>query len=146
MSRIYFVTLAKATPNPLRPKLDDDPAEKEASKKDAKKDEKKDARAAKSDGRSRRAAGRIVALPVPAANYRSLTSAGNGLYYQRFGGRDAGPQFFVFDLATRKESSLGSVNGYEISADGKKMLISKDGKYGIIDLPKGGPVSIGRAA
>ena len=34
MSRVYFVTLAKATQNPLRPKLDDEP--------EAKKDEKKD--------------------------------------------------------------------------------------------------------
>ena len=81
---------------------------------------------------------------MQAANYRSLTSAGNSLYYQRLGSRDTGPQFLVFDLGTKKETSLGSVNGYEISADGKKMLVSKDGKYGIIDLPKG-PVSIGEA-
>jgi tricorn protease len=36
------------------------------------------------------------------------------------------------------------VGGFEISADGKKMLVSQDGKYGIIDLPKG-PVTIGEA-
>ena len=48
----------------------------------------------------------------------------------------------MYDLAARKETALGSVSGFEISADGKKMLVSQDGKYGIIDLPKG-PVTIG---
>jgi tricorn protease len=33
------------------------------------------------------------------------------------------------------------VGGYEISADGKKMLVAKDGAYGIIDLPKG-PITL----
>jgi len=61
MSRIDFVTLAKETPNPLRPKLDDDPAEKKEDKKDGPPDVKVDL-----DG----LAGRIVALPGPAANYR----------------------------------------------------------------------------
>ncbi len=49
----------------------------------------------------------------------------------------------MFDLGSKKETALGTVSGYEISADGKKMLVSQDGKYGIIDLPKGGPVTIG---
>jgi len=135
MSRIYFVTLAKATPNPLRPKLDDEPAEKKDDKKDAPADVKVDL-----DG----LAGRVVALPGPAAGYGRLTSAGTSLYYYRQGNRDPGVQFFVFDLGTKKETALGTVSGYEISADGKKMLVSKDGKYGIIDLPKG-PVTIGDA-
>jgi tricorn protease len=43
----------------------------------------------------------------------------------------------MYDLAARKETGLGSVAGYEISADGKKMIVSQDAKYGIIDLPKG---------
>jgi tricorn protease len=42
----------------------------------------------------------------------------------------------MFDLAARKETALGSVGGFEISTDGKKMLVSQDGKYGIVDLPK----------
>lgn len=143
MSRIYFVTLAKATPNPLRPKLDDEPTEKKADKKDDKKDEKKDAGPPKVVVDLDGLPGRIVALPVRAANYRNLASAGNSLYFQRLGSRDAGQQFLVFDLASKKETPLGTVSGFEISADGKKMIISKDGKYGIIDLPKGGTVAIG---
>jgi tricorn protease len=135
MARIYFVTLAKATPNPLRPKLDDDPAEKKEDKKDNPPEVKVDL-----DGLS----SRIVALPGAAANYRGLTSAGNALYYFRLSSRDPAPQFYVFDLGTKKETALGTISGYEISADGKKMLVQKDGRYGIIDLPKG-PIAIGEA-
>ena len=133
MSRIYFVTLAKATPNPLRPKLDDEPAEKKDDKKDGPPEVKVDL-----DG----LAERIVALPGPAASYSVLTSTGNALYYFR-SAAGSPRQLYVFDLGTKKETALGTVGGYEISADGKKMLVSKDGKYGIIDLPKSGPVAIG---
>src|SRR5262249_5726603 len=76
------------------------------------------------------------ALPVPAATYVTLAPAGNALYYQR-GAFGTVPQLYVFDFGTKKETALGPVGGYEISADGKKMLVQKDGKYGIIDLPKG---------
>ena len=46
-----------------------------------------------------------------------------------------------YDLAELKEKDLGPIEGYEISADGKKMLVSKDGAFGIVDLPKG-PVAL----
>jgi tricorn protease len=84
---------------------------------------------------------RVVALPVQAASYRNLQSVGSALYYIRHGTRDAKPALQTYDLAAQKETALGSVGGFEISADGKKMIVSQDGKYGIIDLPKG-PVTI----
>ena len=132
MSRIYFVTLAKATLNPLRPKLDDEPEAKKDEKKDGPVEVKVDL-----DG----LASRVVALPGPAANYRGLSSAGNALYYFR-AASGSPSQLYVFDFGTKKETALGTVNGYELSTDGKKMLVSKDGKYGIIDLPKG-PIALG---
>lgn len=135
MSRLYFVTLAKGTPNPLRPKLDDEPEPKKEDKKDEKKDAPPEVKV-DLDGIGKR----VVALPGPAANYTGLQAAGNALYYQR--GATGQPfSFFVFDMGTKKETALGTVSGYEISADGKKMLVQKDGKYGLIDLPKG-PVAI----
>ncbi|MBN9120517.1 MAG: PD40 domain-containing protein [Planctomycetes bacterium] len=134
MARVYFVTLAKSTPSPLRPKLDDDPAEKPADKKDGAAEVKVDPEGL---------AERIVALPGPAANYRGLTSAGNALYYFR-GATGSPTQLYVFDFGSKKETALGTVGGYEISADGKKMLVQQGGRYGIIDLPKG-PITIGEA-
>jgi tricorn protease len=47
----------------------------------------------------------------------------------------------MFDFGTLKETGIGSVTGYELSADRKKMLVQKDGKYAIMDLPKA-PVNI----
>ena len=70
--------------------------------------------------------------PRPAA--ASTTSAARS--------KDGGPTLQMYDLAAQKETGLGYVDGFEISADGKKMLVRKDDKYGIIDLPKG-TVSIG---
>lgn len=137
MGRVYFVTLAKGTPNPLRPKLDDEPE----AKKDEKKGEKPAAPEVKVDLDG--IGNRVVVLPGPAANYADLQAAGDTLFYQR--GASGQPlSFFAFDLAAKKETALGTVNGYAIAADGKKMLVQKDGKYGVIDLPKG-PVAIGEA-
>jgi tricorn protease len=134
MSRLYFVTLAKATANPLAPKLDDEPAPKKDEKKDGPVEVKIDLGGL---------ADRLVVLPGPAGNYGNLTSAGNLLYYSR-SATGSPQQLYVFDFGTKKETALGTVSGYEISADGKKMLVQKDGKYAIIDLPKG-PITIGES-
>jgi tricorn protease len=134
MAKIYFLTLAKETLSPFRPKSDEvgepSPPKADEPKKDA---------PIKVDLEG--LAERLLALPVQPANYRNLQSVGGTLYYIRQGSKDAKPAFQMYDLAARKETALGSVNGYEISADGKKMLVSQDGKYSIIDLPKG-PVAV----
>jgi tricorn protease len=128
MSRIYLVTLAKSTPSPFRPRGDEsaEPAKKEEGK------EKEKILKVDTDWLSER----VLQLPIQAANYRNLASTGGTLYYIRQGSKDAKPAFQMYDLAARKETSLGSINGFEICADGKKMLVLQEGKYGIIDLPK----------
>lgn len=134
MARIYFVSLAKETPNPFRPRSDETTIKEEAKKEDPKKDTPI---VVDLDGLG----DRILDLPIQAASYRNLHSAGSALYYLRQGSKDAKPALQMFDLATRKETALGSVSGFEISADGKKMIVSQDGKYGIVDLPKA-PVTV----
>ena len=134
MQRIYLVTLAKDTPSPFKPRNDelDVPAAGDAKKDGAMKvdiDGIKD---------------RIVQLPIQPANYRNLASVGSTIYYLRQGTKDPQPAFNLYDLSARKETGLGSVNGFEVSADGKKMIINQGAKYGIIDLPKG-PVTISEA-
>src|SRR5207248_4575489 len=62
---------------------------------------------------------------------------GESLYYMRNSAKEGKPTLLVYDLAQRKETSIGQISGYEISFDRKKMLVSKDGKYYILDLPKG---------
>jgi tricorn protease len=136
MARIYFAVLSKDTPSPFRPKSD------EAGETPPKPDEKPKDAGVKIDPEGLQ--DRILQLPIQAANYRNLASVGNTLYYLRQGSKDAKPAFQMYDLGTRKETALGSISGYEISADTKKMIVQQDGRFGIIDLPKG-PVTIGEA-
>jgi tricorn protease len=78
---------------------------------------------------------RIAALPIPGSNYWNVTSVGDRLYYVRNGSRDERSKLLMYDLDKRNETELGEINGYEISADGKKMLVAQQGGYAIIDLP-----------
>jgi len=153
MDRLFIMLLAKDTPNPFAPKSDDSD-EKPAKEKDEPKDKKEDAKDKKEEPKKKDATptvkvdleglkDRVLELPTPAGRYRNLQSVGANLYYQRMA-RKGGPAFGYFDLATKKEANLGSVGGYEISANGQKMLVSKDGAYHILDLPKG-PLALGDA-
>ena len=135
MSRIYFVTLAKDTKNPFAPRSDEvklkeepKPAAGEAKKTDAAPAVKVDA-----DG----LIARIGVIPTPPANYRSLTSVGARIYYGRTSSREQ-PALYVYDLEKQTETQIGAGTGYEISADGKKMIIGQPGnRYAIIDTPAG---------
>jgi tricorn protease len=133
MQRIYFVTLAKDTPSPFRPQSDEAgaPEEKPA---EAKKNEpiKVDVEGIET---------RVLSLPITAANYRNISTAGNVVYYIRSGSKDKGPAFQSFDLSTKKETALGSVEAYDLAFGKKKMLVKQGPKYAIIDLPKG-PVTV----
>jgi tricorn protease len=134
MSRIYLVTLAKSTLSPFRTRSDE-------ISEPAKTDEAKPKEEAVLKVDPNLLSERVLQLPIQPANYRNLASVGSTLYYIRQGSKDAKPALQMYDLAARKETALGGVSGFEISADGKKMLVSQDGKYAILDLPKG-PVTI----
>jgi tricorn protease len=141
MSRVYFVTLAKATDSPFKPKSDEVEIRKEAAKAEA-----KPAAKAKPEAGAPLVAvdaegikERIAALPIQAANYRNLAAVGDSVYYIRNASTDPKPVLMLYSLGEQKETNLGDCNGFEISADGKKMLAGRDGIYAIIDLPKGKP-------
>lgn len=136
MSQIYLVTLAADTPSPFAPKSD------EVKIKDDKKDPPK-----KDEADKKKGAGvvvkvdpdgigtRIAVLPIKSSNYRNLQSVGDKLFYVRAGRRDERPTLLVYNFEKEKETELGTIGGYEISADGKKMIVGADGGYAIIDLP-----------
>lgn len=129
MARIYAVALARDTPSPFKPKTDE-PESKPAT--DAKEKDSKIDLTGFSD--------RTFQIPTPAGNYRNLQSVGSAVWYIRSSSRDPRSTFATYDLATRSETNLGSVNSFDITDDGKKTLVSVDGKFAVIDLPKG-PVS-----
>lgn len=141
MSGIYFVTLAKDTKSPFAPKSDEVAVKKEEKKKDEKKksDDKKSDESKSvtvkvdADGLVQR----IEGLPIQGSNYGNLTVVGDKIYYSRRGSKDAKSLLMMYDLDKQKETELGNIGGFEVSADHKKMLISMDGSYFIIDLPSG---------
>jgi tricorn protease len=140
MARIYLVTLAKTTASPFAPTSDEvnvqTAAKEEKKDKDTKeKEETKEQKpvTVDSDGIQER----IAVIPVTPSGYDGLACVGDKLYYTRRGRKDTKTQLVLYELDKQKETELGEVGGYEISADGKKMLVAQGGSYSIIDLPTG---------
>ncbi|MGI8819642.1 MAG: S41 family peptidase [Chthoniobacterales bacterium] len=92
---------------------------------------------------------RLVALKIASGDYGDLRMVGDRVFYLRrtladeAGGGDdeegdgeRKAHLCSYSLADRKETVHGDVNAYEITADGKKMLVKVDKDYAIIDLPK----------
>jgi tricorn protease len=151
MSRIYLLTLAQATPSPLAPQSDEVGVKAPAEEK-----KEKESPEAAQAGPEKAEAGkkpapeqpepvkvdldgikqRIAVLPIDVSSYHALGSAEHYVYYLRKGGKDDDTHLLMYDLEEQKETELGAVDGYEISADGKKMLVAAEDKYAIVDLPK----------
>ncbi|HQJ74800.1 MAG TPA: PDZ domain-containing protein [Bacteroidota bacterium] len=142
MQKIYLITLSKDIESPFKPKSDEVVSEEKSdiAKSIEKKDDKKD-----NDKKSEKVSvkididgikERITVLPIAPSNYRKLISVNDKLYYMRVGSRDTKPLLLMYDLTKQSEVELGNINNYEISFDKKKMLVSQDGSYAIIDLPQ----------
>jgi tricorn protease len=91
---------------------------------------------------------RLSALEIAPGNYNNLRMVDNRIFYLRRtvaddqaeeddgNDRDRKQHLCVYSMEDRKETVLGDVNSYEITADGKKMLVKIKKDYAIIDLPK----------
>jgi len=97
--------------------------------------------------------GRVVELPIPAGNYGDLRSVKGKLIFIRYlprGARKPGEpsgQLLYHDLKEREEKTiLDKVSGYEVSADGKKILYQSQGTYGIVDVGENKKVGDGKLA
>ena len=140
MSRVYFLTLNKSVENPFKPKSDEVSIKKESKTKKSDKSKKNGKKKSKSvtvkidfDG----IMDRIIALPIKPAGYGSISAIGNKVYYMRRSSKDKGSLLMMYDLEKQKETELGKIGAYEISADHKKMIVSQNRTYAIIDLPTG---------
>lgn len=132
MTCIYMLTLAKTTANPFAPQNDE--VNMEAVKEpagDKAADDKVNV-VVDEEGLM----GRILKLPLKAGNYWGLQASKAGLYYYRRTPDEPKPVLAFFEIKEKKENSLGSFRSYEITADGKKMLVRDDSKFSVIDLPK----------
>ena len=149
MERVYLLSLAKATPAPLGPKSDEvgqnEDKKPDDNKKDAKPEDKKPAVTVTVDEDGLRE--RLTALPVAPGNYSSLHTVEDRVFYLR--AKEAGDDdedepgpdgrkfhLCAYSLKERKEVVLGEVSSYEITFDGKKMLVKQGKEHALVDLPK----------
>jgi tricorn protease len=70
--------------------------------------------------------GRILALPLPRGNYSDLAGGDEKLYFRERGeGRSSALK--SFDFSSKKATTVkDGVNGYQVSADGKSLLLFDD--------------------
>ncbi|MDT8394064.1 MAG: protease, partial [Bacteroidales bacterium] len=141
MGGIYFITLQKDTPNPFEPENDEVAIKEEDTEKD--KDEGKKEGKDKENGNIEidfdGIAGRIIGLPVEAGNYWNIHVIGKKLWYTYAKSGGNGAETKMYDLDKKKETSLGNLGSFIVSADKKKVLVSPKGKYAVIDLPSSKP-------
>ncbi len=146
MTKLYMVTLAKDTPSPFAPSNDEVTTGETKDQKDAKPE--KDEKNKKTDKKDKKEPEpevkpikidlegiqqRIVEIPVDAGNYWNLWSVEDKIYYNT--ANDKGRWAKVYDLKQKKESELGADLAFDITADGKKMLVRQRNKFSMIDLP-----------
>ncbi len=81
---------------------------------------------------------RTVGLPgLTASDYAGLTATDGAVLYLKSNDSN-GFDLFRYDLAKREEEKIApSVQGYELSADGKKMLYLSNGTWSIVDVKTG---------
>ena len=163
MERVYLVTLAKDTANPLAPKSDEVGKAEEKRKKEKAKEaeEKKPEASATPTEKAKKPVvvkvdtdeiqNRILGLEIAPGNYRNIRMLDdNRIFYLRrtaadevgeeeenlFSEKDKKSHLCVYNVDDRKETVLGDANDYEITFDGKKMLVKTKKDYAIIDVPK----------
>ncbi len=93
---------------------------------------------------------RIIGLPIAPSNYGTIFMLGEKVYYRRapggpqggggggegFGGGAASkPVVAFYDLKAKKETELGNFDFFDITANGKKMLVRVARDFSLIDLP-----------
>ncbi len=130
-TQIAAISLVKDAPSLLSPK-NDEQEEKKAAKDTAKLVVKVDFENIES---------RLVILPPKAGNIRGVMAFEGKIVYFRSpnsGSGERSSSLVVYDFATREEKPvMADVNMAILSADGKSLLVSSQGKYGIIQPAAG---------
>lgn len=142
-TRVYVGILAKDGPALLLPESDEEGAGGEGAAKPETAAAKGKPEPVRIDveGFERR----VRALPGPSGNHRNLLVGPGAVYYVV--DRDGAPQLRRYDLNARKEEAvLSGAQGYDLSADGQKILYRQGGTFGIIDARAGQNPGAGKLA
>ena len=150
-TRLVAVPLRRDIPSPLHTRNDREPAESakkpEESKEKPAESKDKPAESKDKPGESKPSEveidladfeSRAVVLPPPAGNYAGLEATKGRLLYRRLprsGSSDTKSPIVFFDLTEREEKTvLEDAGGFEVTADGKKMLAVLQGRFAILEV------------
>lgn len=143
-TQIASVSLTKDAPSLLKPKNDalDLPKDEEEGKEESeeKEDDEKTLEIDLDDIESR-----LVILPPDAGNIGALMPFDGKLVFLKFpntGSNERGASLMVYDIEERESDEvISNINGATVTADGKSILVSSRGQYGIIKPAKGQKIS-----
>ncbi len=141
-TKIAAISLTNEVSSPLSAKNDSVTVKQDSTDiKDKKKDESKDKKEEKTNDVKIDFAGigsRAAILPPDAGNYTNLNAVSGKVLYMKIpntGSADKDRSLVYYDLEKRNEETVAEgVNGFTVSADGKKLLISKSGSYFVTDI------------
>lgn len=151
MTKIYVVTLQADSLSPFAPQSDEAESPEAKWKKEKKereeKEEKKPEMMEKIEIDIEGIQERVVAAPTDPGNFYGLRTSKGKMFYLSYPsrtltGRKPGPKgkLHVFDLKERKDKVLLSpVDGYDLSADGEKIIYKSEKQFGIMDAKSGTP-------
>lgn len=140
-TRVYVAALDPEAPAIFPFRSDEEEGKKEEKGKDEKKDDQDKKEEAKEPLRvvAEGFTARTVALPgVKPGNYFGLRAVAGAVFYVR--SLDGGPPFALvrYDLDKREEETvLESVQGFDLTPDGKRLLYSTGKDWGIADVKPG---------
>ena len=162
LTRVYALTLRRDLPSPLAPESDEtqpggaaDKAADKDKKEGAGKEAAKEVPPLRIDLEG--IEDRIAAFPMGPATMDHLAAAKTMLYYTTgpsptlggAGGDDDGAKqvLHAFDLEKRKDAVLiEGIDGYDLSADGAKVIYHSKEQYGLVDAkPGAAPAKVGDA-
>ncbi len=128
---IYLVTLQKETISPFAKESDEekikDDADTAKTKKDDTADKKTSGMTIDWDGIQNR----IIDLPIKAGSYSQLEMGKQDelLYIENDPNTNGPGTLHKYDIKKRKDDEVTAMNGYILSADGKKMLFVNSGRW-----------------
>jgi len=135
MAKIYLITLTKDTKSPFEPQSDEVSVKSETQIKKESDKEKKESKPTEIKIDFDGIKDRIAEVTPDGSTYFGLTSANNKIYYMKRGSSDNKAKLVMYDFEKKSETELGEADGFEISADRKKMIVSSQNSFYIIDLP-----------
>ncbi|HET9235082.1 MAG TPA: peptidase S41, partial [Candidatus Eisenbacteria bacterium] len=147
-TRIAAASLTDKILSPLAPQ-NDSTLVASNTEKDEKTDSDKDAKGKKGKEDKTRPVeitlegfeGRVVLLPPKSGNYSGLRGISGKVVYRKDPNTGAGDEdrpVMYYDLEKREEKKIVDDSGvFEVSADGKKIVVEKDDSYAVVEVAEG---------